>query len=284
MTISVIAPATLYVVATPIGNLGDITPRARDVLSGVHAIAAEDTRVTRDLLRLLNINAPPLFSIREHNEAQAANGIVALLAQGQSVAYASDAGTPGVSDPGARLVAAVREAGFSISPIPGVSAVTALLSASGLVSDAFTFFGFVPHGKSDADAFIETLDACAHIAVFFESTHRIAATADKLALACPARNIVVGKELTKKFETLASMPCSQFPAWLAADAQRVKGEFVLALAPRAAAAAAPNVEDAKRWLDALAKELPPARAAKIVSKMTGVSRDVLYRGIAVTED
>lgn len=276
---SVVRGGVLYVVATPIGNLADFTLRARQVLASVDVIAAEDTRLTRDLLRLSDIPAPRLLSVREHNEAYAANGIVALLGQGKSVAYVSDAGTPAISDPGARLVRTVQESGFTVVPVPGVSAVTALLSAAGLIGQSFTFHGFLPTQASARDALFETFDRSAHIEVFFESTHRIVQTCERLAQRFPTREIAIGKELTKRFEWIARVPTAQLPAWLAADPQRVKGEFVLALAPTHAGAQAPNAAEAKRWLIELSKELSPARAAKIVAKMTGVPRDMLYRSV-----
>jgi 16S rRNA (cytidine1402-2'-O)-methyltransferase len=278
MNESVVVAGTLYVVATPIGNVGDLTQRARDVLTSVQVLAAEDTRMTQDLLRHASIatNAK-LISVREHNEAQAAQGIVGWLAAGQSVAYVSDAGTPGVSDPGARLVRAVQDAGFAVVPVPGVSAVTALLCACGLLGSSFTFYGFLPTQASALEAMFDAFDASAHVCVFFESTHRIAHSCERLAARFPAREIVIGKELTKRFEMIARVPTAQLPAWLAQDAQRAKGEFVLALAPAHAAEHVPNEAEAKKWLAELSKELAPARAAKIVAKMTGVPRDVLYK-------
>ncbi len=275
---SVVAPRTLYVVATPIGNLGDITARACAVLGQVNAIAAEDTRVTLDLLRHLKIVAPKVLSVREHNENQAADGIVQLLAAGQSVAYVSDAGTPAVSDPGARLVRAVQDAGFAVVPVPGASAVTALLSASGLLSTAFAFYGFLPVNKKDATECLELMRNAAHTSVFFESTHRITDTCALLAATLGAREVVVGKELTKRFEIVARVPSAQLPAWLAAEPARAKGEFAIAIsAVGNDEKVAPKVLEAQKWMAALAAELPPARAAKIVAKMTGVSREELYR-------
>lgn len=279
MNESVVCAGSLYVVATPIGNLGDITARARAVLAAVDAIAAEDTRVAQDLLRHLAIAAPPLYSVREHNETHAASGIIEQLRAGKAIAYVSDAGTPAVSDPGARLVRAVQEAGLSIVPVPGPSAVTTLLSASGLSSTAFTFYGFLPTGTGPLNESFAQLKDCPHTAVFFESTHRIAQTCARLAAEFPTREIVIGKELTKRFEMIARVPTAQLPAWLAADPQRVKGEFVLALAPDANPTTPPQTEEARKWLAELSKELPPARAAKIVAKMTGVSREALYQHI-----
>jgi 16S rRNA (cytidine1402-2'-O)-methyltransferase len=273
VVVSAVDAGTLYVVATPIGNLRDITLRARDVLAQVDILCAEDTRVAGDLLRLLEIKAPRLMSVREHNEREAAVEVIDLLRAGKSIAYTSDAGTPGISDPGARLVRA----------IPGVSAVTALLSVSGLLATDFAFIGFLPSANAARAAAIEDLRTETRVAVMYESTHRIVDLLSAFATHFPDRELVIGKELTKHFEMVARLPAAQFPAWITEDARRLKGEFVLALAP-VAAKTAPQVVEAKRWLEALAKELPPARAAKIVAKMTGVPRDELYRSMAGGDD
>ncbi len=279
VVVSAVDASTLYVVATPIGNLRDITLRARDVLAQVDILCAEDTRVAGDLLRLLDIKTPRLMSVREHNEREAAVEVIDLLRAGKSIAYTSDAGTPGISDPGARLVRAVQEAQIRVIPIPGVSAVTALLSVSGLLATEFAFLGFLPSANAARAAAIEDLRTETRVAVMYESTHRIVDLLSAFATHFPDRELVIGKELTKHFEMVARLPAAQFPAWIAQDARRLKGEFVLALAP-VAAKTAPQVVEAKLWLEALAKELPPARAAKIVAKMTGVPRDELYRSMA----
>jgi 16S rRNA (cytidine1402-2'-O)-methyltransferase len=272
----------LYMVATPIGNRGDITLRARDIFASVDIIACEDTRVTGELLRGYGIATQgKLMSVREHNEREAAAQLIERLRAGASVAYASDAGTPGISDPGARLVEAVRTAGFRIVPIPGASAVIALLSAAGILDPTFIFEGFVPHQGGDREAALARYAGEPRMSVFYESTHRIEDCLARLARLCPTRTLVIGKELTKHFEMVVSQPAAQAPAWLAEEKQRSNGEFVLALAPAPELATSPQAQEAKRWLDALAKELPPARAAKIVAKMTGVPREELYRSLAV---
>lgn len=270
--------AGLYVVATPLGNLGDITVRARDVLASVDTIACEDTRVTRELLHLLGIATPRLASVREHNERQAAEQIVARIAGGAAVAYASDAGTPAISDPGARLVAAVRAAGFPIIPVPGVSAVTAALSVAGLESTAFTFAGFAPTGKSDLAAFLDAAAARTETTVFFESPHRVEKTLNLAAEILPAeRRVIVARELTKKFETVTALVASELPAWLLAHPDRLRGEFVIVIDGAPDASAAPGaLIDARTLLKALLAELPPAKAAKVASKITGEDRDTLY--------
>jgi 16S rRNA (cytidine1402-2'-O)-methyltransferase len=274
-----VKPNTLYIVATPLGNARDITLRALDVLAQVDRIAAEDTRVTVDLLRTHALPHKPLMSVREHNEREGAAQVVHYLSSGESVAYVSDAGTPGISDPGAKLVSAVREAGFTVVPVPGASAITALLSVAGIAETAFLFAGFLPPTAQARNAAIAVFAIEPRAIVFYESTHRLAETLDTLGTHCGARALLIGKELTKTFETIVKIPAAQSAAWLAADGQRVRGEFVLVLCPLAEEAIAPQVVEAQKWLAALAKELPPARAAKIVAQMTGVSRDALYRSL-----
>ena len=266
----------LYVVATPLGNLGDITKRAVSVLSQVPVIACEDTRVTRDLLRLLGIAAPVLFSVREHNEREAAASVIAKLQAGVPVAYASDAGTPAISDPGARLVAAVREAGFSIVPVPGVSAVTAALSVAGLENTAFTFVGFAPVTPSSLSQFIERIAARVETTVFFESPHRADKTLQALAAQLPADcRVVIARELTKRFETIVALPAGELDAWRVANAERLRGEFVIVVAGTTSAPT-PAYLDAQKLLKTLLEELPPAKAAKLAAKITGESREMLY--------
>ncbi len=266
----------LYVVATPLGNLADITKRAVSVFTQVPVIACEDTRVTRDLLRLLGIPAPVLFSVREHNEREAADSVIARLAAGEAVAYASDAGTPAISDPGARLVAAVREAGFPIIPIPGVSAVTAALSVAGLESTAFTFVGFAPVTVTSLAQFVERIAARVETTVFFESPHRADKTLQALASGLPVDcRVVIARELTKKFETIVALPAGEIDAWRVANAERMRGEFVIVVAG-AASAPAQTFVDAQKLLRTLLEELPPAKAAKLAAKISGESREALY--------
>ena len=266
----------LYVVATPLGNLGDITRRAISVFAQVPVIACEDTRVTRDLLRLLDIPAPVLLSVREHNEVAAADSVIARLAVGEAVAYASDAGTPAISDPGARLVAAVREAGFPIIPIPGVSAVTAALSVAGLQCTAFTFVGFAPVTATSLQQFVARIAARVETTVFFESPHRADKTLQALATGLPADCcVVIARELTKKFETIVALPAGEIDGWRITNAERLRGEFVIVVAG-AASAPTQSFVDAQKLLKSLLEELPPAKAAKLAAKITGESREVLY--------
>ncbi|HEY9099748.1 MAG TPA: 16S rRNA (cytidine(1402)-2'-O)-methyltransferase [Thiobacillus sp.] len=269
-------PPALYVVATPIGNLGDITLRAIDTLKCVDRVAAEDTRVSGQLLAHLNISKP-MVSIREHNEREAANKVIAWIAAGEAVAYVSDAGTPAVSDPGARLVAAVRAAGLAVVPLPGASAVTTALSAAGVESGTWLFHGFLPPKAGARRAQLQTLAAMPSALVFYEAPHRIEETlTDMAAVLDDARAVTLARELTKRFETIVTLPLRDAPAWLAADPNNVRGEFVVIVHPPAAAAAVVDAE-AMRVLDVLLAELPPTLAAKLTSKITGRSKADLYK-------
>ncbi len=266
----------LYVVATPIGNLGDITLRALDILKRVDRVAAEDTRVSGQLLVHFNISKP-MVSIREHNEREAADKVVAWIAAGEAVAYVSDAGTPAVSDPGARLVAAVRAAGQRVVPIPGVSAVTAALSAAGIESGHWLFHGFLPPKSGARRAQLQALAALPVALVFYEAPHRIEETlTDMTAVLDNARPVTLARELTKRFESIVTLPLADAPAWLASDPNHVRGEFVVIVHPPAAAAAVVDA-DAMRVLDVLMGDLPPTLAAKLASKITGRSKAELYK-------
>jgi len=268
--------AGLYVVATPLGNLRDVTLRALDVMRGVSCIACEDTRVTRDLLRLLEVPPPTLLSVREHNERSAADTVVQRIAAGEAVAYMSDAGTPAISDPGARLVAAVRAAGQAVVPVPGVSAVTAALSVAGLESTAFNFHGFAPVGAGELRDFVAVLAAQTATGVFFESPHRAGKTLAALAEGLPPdRRVVVARELTKKFETVSAITAADLPAWLGDNESRLRGEFVIAVAGGEASAPSSSI-DSRTLLKALLDELPPAKAAKLAARISGEPRDSLY--------
>jgi len=269
-------PPALYVVATPIGNLGDITLRALDVLKGVDRVAAEDTRVSGQLLAHFDIRKP-LVSIREHNEREAADKVTAWITAGEAVAYVSDAGTPAISDPGARLVTAVRAAGLTVVPIPGASAVTTALSAAGLESGQWLFHGFLPPKSGARRAQLQTLAALPSALVFYEAPHRIEETlADMAAVLDSSRAVTLARELTKKFENIVTLPLRDAPAWLAADPNHVRGEFVVIVHPPAAAAAVVDSE-AMRVLDVLLGALPPTLAAKLASQITGRSKAELYK-------
>ncbi len=266
----------LYVVATPLGNLGDITMRALATLKRVDCIACEDTRVTRDLLRFLEIAPPVLVSVREHNERAAADAIIQRIERGEAVAYASDAGTPAISDPGARLVAAVRVANFPIIPIPGVSAVTTALSVAGLESTAFTFHGFAPVAAGELAEFVQNINVRTETSVCFESPHRIEKFLLALAKGLPSeRRVLIARELTKKFETVTAVNAGELEAWIPANVERMRGEFVIVVAG-AAQATCTSTFEARALVKALLQELPPAKAAKLAAKITGESREVLY--------
>jgi 16S rRNA (cytidine1402-2'-O)-methyltransferase len=270
-------PPALYVVATPIGNLGDITLRALDVLKGVDRVAAEDTRVSGQLLAHFDIRKP-LVSIREHNEREAADKVIAWITTGEAVAYVSDAGTPAISDPGARLVTAVRAAGLDGGADP-----------RSLGSDDGTFRGrtgirtvAVPRlsaaqdrGPARPAADPGNAPLCA--LVFYEAPHRIEETlADMAAVLDGSRAVTLARELTKKFESIVTLPLRDAPAWLAADPNHVRGEFVVIVHPPAAAAAVVDSE-AMRVLDVLLGALPPTLAAKLASQITGRSKAELYK-------
>lgn len=264
--------AALYVVATPIGNLSDISLRALHVLQLVHAIACEDTRHTQTMLRQYGIDKP-LLAVHEHNEAEAALLVIERLQRGERVAYVSDAGTPAVSDPGARLVAAVRSAGLTILPLPGASSVTAALSVAGIQgSSGFVFAGFLPSKALERDQAVQTLQAEARAVVILEAPHRIEALARAMA-PLGERRVTVGRELTKQFEEIANVAAQDLSAWLAAGSQRTRGEFALVLHPGEEAQAS---DDGHRVLQLLLAELPLKTAVKLAADITGAPRNELY--------
>ena len=264
--------STLYVVATPIGNLADISLRALHVLQLAHVIACEDTRHSQGLLRQYGIEKP-LLAVHEHNELEAAVGVIARLQRGERVAYISDAGTPAVSDPGARLVAAVRAAGLTVMPLPGASSVTTALSAAGISGDSgFIFAGFLPSKAGERDQEVLRLQAEPRAVVILEAPHRIEALAQAMTPLAD-RLLTVGRELTKQFEEIATVVSAQFPAWLAGSTQRTRGEFVLVLHP--AAQALPQ-DDGRRVLLLLLEQLPLKTAVKLAADITGAARNELY--------
>lgn len=275
---------TLYVVATPIGNLADITLRALHVLQRVDVIACEDTRHTQQLLRAMGLERPgaQLLAVHQHNEASAAQAVVARLQQGERVAYVSDAGTPGVSDPGARLVEATRAAGLRVLPLPGASSVITLISAAGLRADgpqaaAFVFAGFATTKAGERDSFVQALAQEARAVVLLEAPHRIEALAASLR-AAGERDVTIGRELTKQFEEIATMPAQQLADWLAASPQRRRGEFALVLhpLPHTAADADTVSADAQRVLRLLLAELPTKSAVRLAAEISGAPRNALY--------
>ena len=270
--------AALYMVATPIGNLADLTLRAIHVLSLVDAVACEDTRVTGQLLRHLGLDKP-LIALHAHNEQSASQAVLARLASGQRVAYASDAGTPAVSDPGAALVALVAHAGHRVLPIPGASSAVAAISVAGDTAAAgFNFNGFLPAKGQERRNALQALLAREGSQVLFEAPHRIEALFAALAQAAPERRLTVCRELTKQFEAVTTMPAAAAPAWLAADANRLRGEFVLVLhAPAAAVRLADALPaHAERTLGLLLDELPLKQAVALAAAISGVARNSLY--------
>ncbi len=268
--------ATLYVVATPIGNLGDITLRALEVLKAADVIAAEDTRVT---IRLLNRHgiAGRLVAVHEHNERRAAERVTELLAEGKTVALVSDAGTPGIADPGAQVVAAVRTAGYVVVPIPGPNAAATVLSASGFEANRFLFCGFLPARAGERRRELAELAAQKALMVFYEAPHRVAdCVADLCAAFGGTRTIVIARELTKIHETLHRCRLDEALAWLEADDNHRRGEFVLVVEGAAAESTVAGV-DIETVLKTLLAELPVKQAVALAVKLTGGSRNVLYK-------
>lgn len=268
-------PATLYVVATPIGNIGDITVRALHVLSIVDAIACEDTRNTAQLLTRYGLSKP-LIAAHQHNEREIADKLIARLLSGERIALVSDAGTPAVSDPGARIVDAVNAAGLRILPLPGPSAAITALSASGLLAEHFYFVGFLPAKGKQRETVLQSLTGIAATLIFYEAPHRIVDAVAALAAAFePTRQIVFARELTKLFEEVHRCALSDAAAWLAADIHREKGEYVILLSGATAAVAAEVVE-ADRVLRILLAECSVKQAAVIAAQLTGQKKNALY--------
>jgi len=269
----------LYVVATPIGNLADITLRALHVLQLADTLACEDTRHTQSLLRAYGIDKPgsAWLAVHQHNEAEAAQGVLARLQQGQRVTYVSDAGTPGVSDPGARLAAAVRAAGLRVLPLPGASSITAALSVAGAVAGGgaeggFVFAGFLPTKSAERQSAVQRLQADPRCTVLLEAPHRISELAQALAV-LGERPVTLARELTKQFEEITTLPAASLSAWLDGAPQRAKGEFVVLLHP---APVAQEDGESLRVLRLLLKELPLKSAVRLTAEITGASRNALY--------
>jgi 16S rRNA (cytidine1402-2'-O)-methyltransferase len=268
--------AALYVVATPIGNLADMSLRAIHVLGLIDAVACEDTRVTAGLLRHFGFDKP-LLAVHEHNEAQAAEGVIARLARGERVAYASDAGTPAVSDPGARLVAAVRAAGYRVVPLPGASSVAAALSVAGdALGAGFRFVGFAPTKATERDRLLRTLAVDDATQLLFEAPHRIEALCAALAQQMPERTVSLCRELTKQFEQIATLEAAALPTWLSEDDDRKRGEFVVVLHAQPPADDDAGLASADRLLVLLLDALPLKQAVAITAEATGAPRNALY--------
>jgi len=272
------AAGVLYVVATPIGNLDDLTPRARAVLADVDLIAAEDTRHSAALLRHCAI-ATRCVALHEHNEREASADLVRQLLAGKRIALISDAGTPLISDPGFRLVRAARDAGVTVSPIPGACAAIAALSVAGLPSDRFVFEGFLPTKSAARRSRLQEFGAETRTLIFYESSHRIVDTlADFVAVFGTERRLVLARELTKHFETVLDGTPADVVARVGADANQQRGEFVLLLGGVEEADASARLVEGRRVYEVLARELPPSRAAKLAAEITGAPRGALYGG------
>ena len=272
---NLLAPA-LYVVATPIGNLGDITLRALETLRGVDLVACEDTRHAKHLLDHHGLRAPTL-ALHQHNENEAAVKLIRLLGEGKRIALISDAGTPGVSDPGARTVAAVRAAGFRVVPLPGANAAITALSAAGLLDERFLFVGFLPAKVGARKTAITQLADVAAALVFYEAPHRVLETVSDLAELLSARHeIIIARELTKLFEQIERLPLAQALEWLEADANRQRGEFVLIVSAPPAREAAALDAAAEHVLTTLLAELPVKQAVKLATEITGQPKNALY--------
>jgi len=270
---------TLYVVATPIGNLADISLRSLHVLQMVDAIACEDTRHTQGMLRSYGLerSGSQLLAVHQHNEAEAAAGIIARLQQGQRIAYVSDAGTPGISDPGARLCAALAAHGLRSMPLPGASSITSALSVAGCVppgqtDGGFVFAGFLPTKNAERQTSVQKLADEARCVVLLEAPHRIQDMAKALAV-LGTRKVTLAREITKQFEQITTHAAQDVADWLDADATRIKGEFVVVLHP---VEVQQESGEGERVLRLLLAELPTKTAVKLAADITGASRNTLY--------
>jgi len=267
---------TLYVVATPIGNLEDITQRAVRILRSVDLIAAEDTRHSLKLLQAIGVRAR-MLALHEHNEREAAGELIERLRAGQSIALISDAGTPLISDPGYVLVRGVREAGLPVVPVPGPSALIAALSVAGLPTDRFQFEGFLPARRAARRARLEALAGVPCTLAFYESSHRIfESLSDMSDCFGPERPAMIARELTKTFETLRNGTLADLVAWIRADEHQRRGEFVVLVQGRASADAAAVSAEAEATLRVLLEELPVKTAAALAARLTGLSKRALY--------
>ena len=270
-----IMPKTLYVVATPIGNLADITLRALAVLQNADLICAEDTRVTARLLSAYGIQGR-LVSVREHNERQMADKIIAHLSDGLTVAQVSDAGTPAVCDPGAKLAGRVREAGFRVVPVVGASAVMGALSAAGVTESDFYFNGFLPPKSGERQKLLAKWAQADFPVIMFETPHRIEAALSDMAALFPERRLTLAREITKTFETFLSGTVSEIQTALQADNDQIRGEMVLILHPARREKHDGLPEAAQHIMNILAAELPTKQAAELAAKITGESKKALY--------
>ena len=269
------ASGTLYVVATPIGNLADSSPRSIDVLRAADIVACEDTRTTRTLLAHHGIAARTV-ALHAHNEREAGEKLLHILREGGSVALVSDAGTPGISDPGALLVAAAHREGLRVVPVPGPNAAVAAYSAAGFASSRFLFAGFLPAGSKKAHrSCLDGLDMPWPV-IFYEAPHRVLETVEALlARFGPGRELVIAREVSKKFEEIVRLTLAAAPGWLAAGPHRQQGEFVLVLAPGEEKRAA--LAEGERIVKILLEKMPASEAAKLAARITGLPRNALYQ-------
>lgn len=269
----------LWIVATPIGNLADLSPRAQEVLRTVDLIAAEDTRHSAALLAQFGI-ATRTLALHEHNEREKSDELVRRLCEGAQIALISDAGTPLVSDPGYRLVRAARAAGIAVSPVPGACAAIAALSAAGLPSDRFVFEGFLPAKSAARRAHLQTLVAETRTLIFYESSHRIEESLrDCASVFGGDRHAVLARELTKIYETVLDGTLADLSARVSADADQRRGEFVLLISGAQADVQVAKLAEGRRVFEILRRELPPSRAAKLAAEITGASRKALYDAV-----
>lgn len=273
----------LYIVATPIGNLGDMSSRARSVLAGVSVIAAEDTRRTGQLLNHEGIDTP-MVAYHEHSPASVAASIVERIANGEAVALVSDAGTPTISDPGYRLVRDVQDRGLVVVPIPGPCAAIVALSAAGLPSDRFAFEGFLPSKTQARKRRLEALSSAAATLIFYEAPHRLIACIEDLVQAMgPEREAAIGRELTKRFETVRRGRLDELAAWVGSDADQTRGELVVMVAPAPGGAAVTLDTELATLLRGMAEHMPPRKAAKLLSAYSGIASRELYEFLSGSE-
>ncbi|WP_226702249.1 16S rRNA (cytidine(1402)-2'-O)-methyltransferase [Microbulbifer elongatus] len=268
--------AVLYIVATPIGNLADMVPRAVEVLQSADLVAAEDTRHSQRLFSHFSIETP-LVAYHDHSDDQRTTKILQRLEQGQTVALISDAGTPLISDPGYRLVREARERGIKVVPIPGPCAFVAALSAAGLPSDRFTFEGFLPAKPLAREKALQALAAETRTMVFYEAPHRVLDTLETMRQVFgDTREAVIARELTKAFETIHQLPLAELVEWVRADSNQQRGEIALLVRGAAERKSSELDAEAERVMKLLLAELPPKRAAAVAAEITGVNKKLLY--------
>lgn len=268
-------PSALYVVATPIGNREDLTYRAKAILASVDCILAEDTRVTGHLLSEMGIKTR-LISFNAHSEEGKSHRVIEALESGQAIALVSDAGTPGISDPGRLVVAACLQQGLSVVPVPGASALAAAISVSGLPAAPFHFFGFLPAKGGARDQSLGDALAMPGTVIFYEAPHRIVDLAKRLDERALGRAVVFARELTKTFEQIVCVDAGQCERWCVENPDRIRGEFVVLVGPDPDPSGKLDL-DSDRLLRVLARELPPSRAAAVAAELTGQSKRELYR-------